>query len=200
MLFRLIRAYGQKYGGFLRAAVTVGLAGFFALQVGFGALIQRDYVNSWQYQRLFWRQLLPLISDADDGDIILVEPSVMRSTGQIGVITWNTPFVLEKIYQFPETWDSPPKVYRLEPGWENAILSDEGLFQINQHTSFIPDSLYVDVASTDVIFIENQAAGLVRHTQPLLINGVEYPVKQPEKDNTNLFIPAELYDLMILTP
>ena len=200
LLFRLIRAYGQKYGGFLRAAVTVGLAGFFALQVGFGALIQRDYVNSWQYQRLFWRQLLPLISDADDGDIILVEPSVMRSTGQIGVITWNTPFVLEKIYHFPEDWDSAPKVYRLEPGWENAILSDEGLFQINQHTSFIPDSLYVDVASTDVIFIENQAAGLVRHTQPLMINGVEYPVKQPEKDNTNLFIPAELYDLMILTP
>jgi hypothetical protein len=200
LLFSLAGMYGRKFSGILRLVIAVGLAAFFAIQVGYGILIQRDYVTSWQYQRQFWNQLLPLITDARDGDIILVEPSVMRSTPQIGVITWNTPTVLEQIYNYPADWSFPPRVYRLEPGWENNLISPSGLVQLSNSTSFISESVFTEVDSNKVIFIENQDGRLVRHTAPLLINGVEYPVKQPVKGSEPTFDPGDLYKLMILNP
>ena len=199
-VLKLADAYGRRLAGVLRLTILGGLAVFFSLQVGFGKLIQQDYVNSWQYQRQFWTQLLPLITDADDGDIILVEPSVLRATGQIGVITWNTPRVLELIIRFPPEWNDLPRVYRLEAGWEQHLVSEEDLFQVDNQTSFIPESMYVEVESSKVIFIEAQENGLVRHTAPLLLNGVEYPVKARDPLAGEPFIPGSLYNLMILNP
>ena len=200
LLFKLADAYGRKLSGVLRWAIIGGLAVFFTLQVGFGKLIQQDYVNSWQYQRQFWTQLLPLITDVEDGDIILVEPSVLRATGQIGVITWNTSRVLEQIIRFPLEWKDPPRVYRLEAGWEQHLVSGRDLFQVDNQTSFIPESMYVEVESRKVIFIEAQENGLVRHTAPLLLNGLEYPVKPRDPLAGESFIPGALYNLMILNP
>ena len=200
LLLNLVRAYGGRLAGALRLAGIAILAAFFALQVGYGALIQRDYAASWQYQRQFWTQLLPLITDMEDGDIILVEPSVTRATGQIGVITWNTPRVLQQIYRFPAEWQALPRVYRLEGGWEQRLISPEGLVQINQNTLFIPESMYVDVESEQVIFIEVQDERLVRHNAPLLLNGTQYPVKQQVPTAGQPFAPGELYHLMILSP
>jgi hypothetical protein len=200
LLFNLAGTYGRKFAGILRLVIAVGLAAFFAIQVGYGILVQRDYVTSWQYQRQFWAQLLPLITDAGDGDIILVEPSVVRSTPQIGVITWNTPTVLEQIYQYPSDWSLPPRVYRLEPGWENNLISPTGMVQLNNSTSFISESVFTEVDSKKVIFIENQDGRLVRHTAPLLLNGVEYPVKQPGEVSEPAFAPGDLYKLMLLNP
>lgn len=200
LLFRLASAYRQNLAFGLRLAIVGVLAVFFTLQVGFGKLIQKDYVTSWEYQRQFWRQLLPLITDAEDGDIILVEPSVLRATGQIGVITWNTPRVLEQIIRFPPEWKDPPRVYRLDAGWEQHLVSAGDLFQVDNQTSFIPESMYVEVESRKVIFIEVQENGLVRHTAPLLLNGVEYPVKSRDPLAGEPFIPGALYDLMIVNP
>jgi hypothetical protein len=200
LLFSLAVAYGRKFAGVLRLVIAIGLAAFFAIHVGYGILIQRDYVTSWQYQRTFWTQLLPLISDAGDGDVILVEPSVMRSTPQIGVITWNTPTVLEQIYNYPADWSHPPRVYRLEPGWENNLISPTELVQLNNTTSFISESVFAELDSRKVIFIENQDGRLVRHTAPLLLNGVEYPVKQPGEGSRPNIDPGDLYKLMILDP
>jgi hypothetical protein len=200
LLFKLAYAYGRTLAVVLRLAIVGGLAVFFTLQVGFGKLIQQDYVNSWQYQRQFWTQLLPLITDAEDGDIILVEPSVLRATGQIGVITWNTPRVLKQIIRFPPDWKDPPRVYRLEAGWEQHLVSAGDLFQIDNRTSFIPESMYVEVESNKVIFIEIQESGLVRHTAPLLLNGMKYPVKARYPVAGEPFIPGSLYNLMILNP
>jgi hypothetical protein len=200
LLLNLARRYGGKLAGALRLAGIAILAAFFALQVGYGALIQRDYAASWQYQRQFWTQLLPLITDMEDGDIILVEPSVLRATGQIGVITWNTPRVLQQIYYFPAEWQAPPRVYRLEGGWEQHLISPDGLVHIDESTMFIPESMYVEVESEQVIFIEVQGERLVRHNAPLLLNDTQYPVKKLLPGAGQPFAPGELYDLMILSP
>ena len=64
---------------------------------GYGFIIQRDYVNAWQYQRAFWTELLPLIQDAGDYNVILVDPQALKDTRQIGANYWNLPRVLYQL-------------------------------------------------------------------------------------------------------
>jgi len=158
---------------------AIVLAVYFGLLLGYGFVIQGDYALAWQMQREFWTQLTPLIADARDGTVILVEPSVPRAVGQIGVITWSTPRVLVQLVEYPADWQSPPRVYRLEPGWEQYLGDGDGQFLVNAQTSFIPETMFETLESTDVIFIETGDSGLLRRTAPLRLNEQDYPLKQP---------------------
>jgi hypothetical protein len=153
------------------------LAAFFSLLLAYGFVIQGDYALAWQQQRTFWTQLLPLVEDASDGTVILVEPSAPRATGQIGVLTWNTPRVLALVFTYPSDWQRAPRVYRLEPGWERTLTGEAGQFHLNGESSFIPESLFLDIESRQVIFIEVRDGELIRRTAPFNLDGNEYPLK-----------------------
>jgi hypothetical protein len=183
---------------FLRKIVAASiLAAYFALLLAYGFVIQGDYALAWQMQRQFWSQLAPLVGDAADGTVILVEPSVPRATGQIGVITWSTPRVLAQLYHFPVTWQNPPRVYRLEPGWEQTLAAADGQFQINGQNSFIPEAMFVTLPSTNVIFLETGAGRLFRRTDPLVLNGQEYPLRQPLSAGEPPFVPTPLHQWLL---
>jgi len=190
LVLQLARAALHKLAG------AAALGAYFSLLLAYGFVIQGDYALAWRQQRLFWTQLLPLVGDAADGTVILVEPSAPRATGQIGVITWSTPRVLEQIYAFPPDWARNPRVYRLEPGWEPSLGGAAGRFQIDGQTSFIPESLFLTVESTNVILIQVSEAGLTRRVAPLALDGVIYPLKLPS--GTAQFAKGPLFDLMIL--
>ena len=86
--------------GWRKLAIFI-IAAEVALMAGFGLTIQRDYVLAWQNQREFWTQILPLISDASPGDVVLVTPNNLPQTLQIGAVTWNISRTLDGILQFP---------------------------------------------------------------------------------------------------
>ena len=173
LVLQLARAVLHKLVG------AAALGAYFSLLLAYGFVIQGDYALAWQQQRSFWTELLPLVGDAGDGTMILVEPSAPRATGQIGVLTWNTPRVLELLYAYPTEWHRFPRVYRLEPGWESTLPDGEGSFRINEQTSFVPESLFLSVESTQVIFIQVSQAGLSRRETPLVLDGITYPLKPP---------------------
>jgi len=190
LLLQLAQAALHKLAG------AAALAAYFSLLVAYGFVIQGDYALAWQQQRIFWTELIPLTGDASEGTLILVEPAVPRATGQIGVMTWQTPHVLALIYTYPDDWQRAPRVYRLEPGWEAALIDSTGRFQLNGQTSFIPESLFVNADSTNVIFIEAREDHLARRVQPLNIGGKLYPLKQPAADTT--FPDGPLHALILL--
>jgi len=190
-LLMLLKAWGRRHVG------TVALAVFFALLVGFGFVLQNDYVNAWQYQKQFWTELIPLIPDAGENTVVFIQPDGLRDVYQIQANTWNLPRILNQIYAFPDSMTNVPYVVRLAPDWEKYILSEDGKFQINILSTVAPGDYFGEVDSRQVIFIETASGHLVRHTDVLTINGREYPLKSPSAPVLPSLPHDILYDLLI---
>lgn len=153
-------------------------AGLFALLMGYGFVLQQDYAQGWRAQQRFWRELLPLVSDATENTIILVEPGVFSyESKQMGANTWNLPRTLDQIFTFPAAWENAPRVYRLEPGWDSRIGLPDGRLRLDASTTIAPPSLYADVDAKNVILIQ---AGdqPYRRTASLTLGDLTFGLKQ----------------------
>ena len=159
-----------------RWVVNIVLASFFALMAGYGFVVQNDYVHAWQLQKQFWTELLPLISDAADGTVILVDRSALTDTRQIGANYWNMPRVLMQLYDFPAGMRFVPVVHRLETGWEEHILDPDGRFKVDSSTTFSVPDYYGEFDPADVILIQAQDGHLVRR-QEITLDGREVSLK-----------------------
>ena len=116
------------------------LTAWLGLMAAYGFVIQRDYRLAWTYQQEFWRELVELVPDVEDGTVILVDPEGLQDTRQIGANYWNLPRVLEQLYEFPADWERPPRVYRLNENWEEGIVTAEGMLSLDATTVFAPPS------------------------------------------------------------
>jgi hypothetical protein len=176
------------------------LAGFFALMVGYGFVVQSDYVRAWQLQKDFWRELLPLIDDAGDGTVILVDPAALTDTRQIGANYWNLPRVLDQIYTFPPEVKDIPRVHRLETGWQNSLVAPDGKFQVNATSAYSVPDYFGEFHPGYVILIQRENGQLVRRLV-VTLNGHDYLLKQPDpRTSLSSLWPGFLYKLLILTP
>ncbi len=192
-LFYIARSLNAK------KALVWACAAFLALLVGFGFVVQKEYSQAWADQRAFWTALLPQIQDMTNGTVILADPKGLGNTKQAGGNTWNMPRVLNQIYTFPAEWKTPPRVFRLEPGWEKNLVNDQGLFKLDASTTMAPPSLYTTAKSTDVILFDSGGRKLTRQTGPLTIDGKTYPLKAPSAQSNPGFKKGFLYDYLIDT-
>ena len=191
-----------------RRLATLGLAGFFTLLVGVGLSVQQDYALAWQYQQAFWTDVTQLSSDMTNGTVILVDAELKR-TKHWKIIQGGAkkpPVVLRNIYRFPKEWESPPRLYLLKPNWQDAIISDENLFDLNYSTivAFNPDPLkphpfgfekYLDkVDSSHIILLETENGRLIRRTEPLVIDGREFTLKEMSTSKLPPLEKGHLYD------
>lgn len=176
------------------------IAVFFSLMLGFGFVVQDDYRRAWVLQREFWSDVVPLIPDMEEGTVILVDPSQLRDTLHIGANFWNLPRVLDQIHRYPSEWVESPKVYRLVPDWQKHIVTEGGQFQLNASTTFAPPSTYKDVQNSNVVLIETSTGQPVRRTEPVVLDGVEYPLKRLETIGFPRFEEGYLFDFLIQVP
>jgi hypothetical protein len=174
------------------------LSGWFAMLVGFGIILQQDYVKAWQYQKDFWAELLPLIPDADIGTAILIQPEGLEDVLQIGANTWNLSRVLDQLYIFPPGMTSVPRVFRLLPNWRDKLALDGGgYFQVNGETVTAPPDNYNTFDSSRVIIISTEGGKMTRIDGSLIINGTSYPLK-PLSDLVLPNLPRRvLYQLIL---
>jgi hypothetical protein len=181
----------------LKAVGNVILAGFFSLLLAYGFMIQDDYRAAWRLQQDFWTEAVRLIPDVGDGSIIIVEPEVFEDTLQIGANVWNLPRVLELLFHFPTSWDEPPRVYRLNTGWQNLIVVEGDLLKLDRDTTIAPSSLYTKVNSPEVIFLQVRSGQLTRRDEPLDIDEMAYPIKQSASLGEPPFERDVLFEWMI---
>jgi hypothetical protein len=170
----------------------------FALLAGFGFMIQRDYILAWQYQRAFWTDLLPLIPDAGDGTVILVDPEALSDTEQIGANTWNLPRVLDQIYEYPSDMKKVPGVNRLDWDWQNKIIVD-GQFVLNSTTLESAPDYYGSYTGKNIILIQAENGQLVRRYS-IDIKGINYVLKSANRSALAAYPHGYLYNLMIIPP
>jgi hypothetical protein len=185
LFLALAECFGRR-----RIGVTL-FSGLFAFLVGYGFVIQKDYIDAWKYQQEFWTELTQITSDAGENTVILVDPRGLKEVRQIGANTWNLPRVLDQIFVFPSDWENPPRVYRLVPDWQERIVDPQGLFLVNAATVLSPAPLYRVVPSTDVIFIESSSGHLQRREGPLVLSGTSYDLHQAS-------LPSKTYEENIL--
>lgn len=173
------------YAGFalakrLRIAFVASLvcSAWLALLVGYGFEIQRDYQQAWQLQKDFWRELIQVAPDAGENTIVLVEPTGLQDSVQIDANTWNVPRVLPQLFDMPQGWENPPRVYRLrEKQWQDYLAASATDFLVDDHTVTAPPSLYGTFPAGDVIFIDTESGRMARREGPLSLNGVTYALR-----------------------
>lgn len=194
----------------------VGIAVFFTLLLGFGIRVQQDYQLMWQHQRGFWTDLVRLCPDLQADTVIFVEPTGLRdmrqpipfqeSRGvsdpkQIKGIEWELPYVLERIYQFPSTWQSPPKVYRLQSDWQDKILAKQNLLHVSAAIMWLSDDeIKREVDSSNVILLETKNGELTRRIAPLTIANRTIKFKVLSQSKSPQFKKTDLYNLLIKNP
>jgi len=189
---RVSNEFGKKRFGIL------AIAGMLSLLIGFGSLVQRDYVASWQHQKSFWQQIVDLVPDLEKGTVILVEPDNLPETRYIGSNTWNLPRILELVFEFPHDWAllDIPRVYRLTPDWEDDIMGEEGLLHLNARTTVAPRAYDRAVDPSKVIILKQVDNQLTRMSGPLRLGGFMVNIK-PEPDIQSTYPKNMLYDYLI---
>jgi hypothetical protein len=209
-----ILAIANKHGR--KRLAIFGLAGVFALLVGFGLRVQQDYQLMWQHQRGFWTDVVRLCPDVTEGTVIFVEPTGLRDTRQpipfresrgvsdpkqIKGIEWELPHVMAHIYQFPSQWEWQPQLYRLQSNWRSKIAADGNLLHVSAAIDWITEpETKREVASTNVIFLETTNGRLTRRTQPLVIGDRQFELKQPSLAGLPQFAKKYLYNYLIQKP
>lgn len=193
-----------------------GLAGYFALLVGFGLRVQQDYQLMWQHQRGFWTDVVRLCPDVTEGTVIFVEPTGLRDTRQpipfresrgvsdpkqIKGIEWELPHVIAHIYQFPAQWEWQPRAYRLQSNWQSKIAATGNSLHVSAAIDWITESeTKREVASTNVIFLETSNGQLTRRTKPLVIGNRQFELKQQTRSGLPPFERKYLYNYLIQQP
>jgi hypothetical protein len=200
-VYGLLELFKKLHARLAGIALTAAL---FAPLIGFSFLLQSDYIYAWRSQQHFWTALLPLISDARPGEVILVEPGIfnnpaMLDSAYIEANTWNVPRVLDKLYQYPTGLGDPPRVFRLRRGWEALILEADGTLNLDNETVYAPRSSFRKTDQAHVIFIQNNNLNMERVDKVAGINGKTIQAKPFDPAAGSAYPESDFYRFMILS-
>jgi len=189
--------YGLACTAGRRRLISGILAAYFAVLVGFGFVVQRSYVRAWELQRGFWTEVVGLCPDLTSGTVILVDPSGLEDPRFIHANHWNLPRVLEQILVFPAEWESPPRLFRLAPGWEANLVNGDEQFRLDGSTVVAPPSLYGTVDGRQVVFLETSGGTLRRVGGEMIVDGAAFSIRELPQGPQPTFAPGFLYDDLV---
>jgi len=187
----LAATYRQK-----NLAATI-LAAYFTLLVGFGLIVQHDNQRCWQYQQAFWTDVTRLAPDITEGTVILVDAPSMSWGRQLHPIHGLMQYVLGQIYQFPQDWEFIPKLYRLNPNWQNKI-DDQGILTLDSNNGvvyfyFHPWELDRHLQTSEIILLQEKNGKLIRQTDPIIVGDKKFYFKPISKTTLDIFKKGFLY-------
>jgi hypothetical protein len=105
----------RRPGNLHRAAVPAALGLYVFLVVQYGLFVQeKQYVNGWEQQRLFWLEMVRVTGSLHDGDRIIVDvdgaPQAYGFTAE-GSIGSKFYTALQRFVKFPVNWRQVPGVF-----------------------------------------------------------------------------------------
>jgi len=149
---------------------------YLALLVGYQMTIQRDFVSAWDMQKELWSQVAACCSDLQDGTVLVFETDNPPTTPFIGASSWADPLVLPLLYRFPATWQQPPRLFTLAPGWTGRVeRAGAGWRWLVPGATW--DEHQEPLAAGNVIVLRQENGRLVRLPGPLVVGGEALPLK-----------------------
>lgn len=176
------------------------LATYFSLLIGFGIIVQQQNKLSWKYQQAFWADVIQLAPDLNDGQVILVDAPSLPWGSQLYPFAWSMPSVVGQLYQFPWQWKNVPKLYKLNPDWQQKIPAN-GEMALNNDNGLL--SYYYtwesprQVKTSEIILLQEKDGKLVRTTTPIVVGTKKFSFKPLTNSTLDSFEKAYLYDYLI---
>lgn len=176
------------------------LATYFSLLIGFGIIVQQQNKLSWKYQQAFWADVIQLAPDLSDGQVILVDAPSLPWGSQLYPFAWSMPSVVGQLYQFPWQWKNVPKLYKLNPDWQQKIPAN-GEMALNNDNGLL--SYYYtwesprQVKTSEIILLQEKDGKLVRTTTPIVVGTKKLSFKPPANSTLDSFEKGYLYDYLI---
>jgi hypothetical protein len=112
-------------------------------------------------------------------------------------IDWSVPLVLKQIYKSPNTQQDKPRVHLLRWGWQKHIVSKQQSFVLNDSTIKGLSFFYETVKSDNIILLYPQNGKLFRRTEPFIIEGKEFTLKQINTTSSSSLEKGHLYNYLI---
>jgi len=176
------------------------LATYFSLLIGFGIIVQQQNKLSWKYQQAFWADVIQLAPDLSDGQVILVDAPSLPWGSQLYPFAWSMPSVVGQLYQFPWQWKNVPKLYKLNPDWQQKIPAN-GEMALNNDNGLL--SYYYtwesprQVKTSEIILLQEKDGKLVRTTTPIVVGTKKFSFKPLTNSTIDSFEKGYLYDYLI---
>jgi len=173
---------------------------YFSLLIGYGLLIQYDFVKSWDVQKNFWTDIIKLCPDMNDNTLIILENEKKKlpSTGYILSNSWADPVVLQRIFRFPAKWKNPPRLFVLNKDFESrtTVINDTLKWKVPEYTFF---SEYETLKDSSLIMLKTDDSGnIYRINEPLMrFKCRDVIIKPAGMNELNLIEKNKLYDLLI---
>jgi hypothetical protein len=162
--------------------------------VGFGIILQREYVVAWDNQQVFWSSMEAFIPDLEEDTIVLVDPVGLTDTQHIDSNTWQLPAILEVVYKFPDTWAQFPRAHRLLDDWrERSLWNSREIKAIDFKWE------YVVAPWENVILLETEDGRVVNRVETITIDGVEYAIKPYDVGLSAGYTEGFIYKDLILS-
>jgi hypothetical protein len=138
-----------------------------------------------------------LAPDITEGTVILVDAPSMSWGRQLHPIHGLMQYVLGQIYQFPQDWEFIPKLYRLNPNWQNKI-DDQGILTLDSNNGvvyfyFHPWELDRHLQTSEIILLQEKNGKLIRQTDPIIVGEKKFYFKPISKTTLDIFKKGFLY-------
>lgn len=200
--------YRKKY------IANFGLATFFSLLVGFGLIVQQDYQLAWKYQRAYWSDVITLIPDLDDESVIFFDTTGLKKTKYMNALNWlHQTAVMSNLYEFPDEWKELPEQNFVNwrrtwingfmlnrPNWQE-MLKKAGDHLIRLEPWFADGPINkLEIQSSKIIVLEAKNKQLIRRTEPLMVHGQEFSLKEQTASGLLPFKKGSLYNYLIKSP
>ena len=202
LLFALcVTSFSNILTGERQKVIWAGIVSFYiSVLVGYGLVIQSDFVKSWENQRNFWTRVIELCPDLNDNTLILVNNSNRKLPSTVYILSnsWADPVVLQRIFRFPVGWKNPPRLFVLNSDLEKrAIIENDTLkWKVPEYTFF---SAYEPIRDSTLIFLNTDENGFMSRINSNTMKIKLKDVILKSTDQSEIFIPEKtlIYNLLI---
>lgn len=192
LIFKLIQKKALKRIFLLICTV------YFALLVGYGGLVQNDFVKSWSIQKDFWTSVIKTCPDLEDKTLLFLKNKDLQETEYIYSFSWACPMILENLFNFPQEWSRYPKLQIVDPDFKERFEAENGeIYYIPEYLFLFDYQEKVLLEDGNVIILEQSGNELIRLRGEFQIKGVTLNLKKPEGNDMINLRKSNIYSYMI---
>ena len=178
------------------AAVVVGA--YIGLASGYAMTIQRDFAATWSTQRAFWHDVLACCSDLEDGTVLIYEWDGSGNGDFIFANSWADALVLERTFNFPSEWSTPPRLFSLTSWHERVEADGDGLrWRVPEATWY---EYWAPLPQENIIVLRRDGENLIRETGTLDVAGRTLELKPRGPSTVDGFGRGPLWQYLAAPP
>jgi hypothetical protein len=183
---------------FLRPAVAIALAGYFAVLFGFAFIVQAGFVAATAEQRNFWTSVVRQCPDITGDTVIIVEGRPPQNNWFAMVSSWSDPLILPLICTVPSGRPPMAVLFSSAAEWQGQFerWGDQLVWKDWQPGAIGPWR-HQPLVGSKTILLRRTDEKLHRVSGDMVINGVTVTFKPPPADTKPAYTAGPVYPLLI---